>query len=621
MGYKLLSTTAEVQDLLPRLMQRPAWGFDTETTGLNPLVDKVLMLQIGTSHEQYIIDTRKASPEPLRPFFESQEHKKIAHNATFDWKMIKANFGIETECVRDTYLAEKILFNGIKDYGFGLDDVLLSHLNVELNKETRALFGKGAINHDYSEEMLRYAASDVEHLIPLAQTQSSLMAEMNLQHTWILECDVLPCFAEMELDGHYLDVPGWKRIMGDNLQKAQDMIQIMNPLVEPYVQKNLFGELEINYGSPDQVLKVLQKMGLTTSEQNKVTRRWEETLISSTNDKTLKKIKDNEFTKALKKFRGYMMRYSTFGQPYIAAVSPYTGRIHPRYHQIGTETGRPAKAGDANDVNFLNIPREREMRECFRGAPDEVVETDDFSGCELRIWAEISQDPRLCEAFLQGMDVHCYAASRLYRVEVTKKNENAHLRTPAKAINFGIAYGMGFISLVDQINGMGFPITRKEGKELYERYTKEFEKGIAFLRDTGKIAREQGFVHNLLGRRRGWRLPDPSDTVRFPKGSNDDLYKWILSQIERQGGNFVIQSVNADITKYAMVLIRRHIKKTGVRSKFMNQVYDEIVTRTHKDDSEAFHPVKKKLMVEAAERWLKIVPMEVDGHVGPTWTK
>jgi DNA polymerase I-like protein with 3'-5' exonuclease and polymerase domains len=620
MNATLLSTTQEVSELLPRLMEKPCWGFDTETTGLNPLRSKVLMVQIGTQNEQYVIDTRKASIEPIRPFLESEFHKKIVHNAGFDWKMIKANFNIEMECVRDTFFAEKLLFNGKKFSGFSLPDVLFSYLNVEVSKDVRGVFGKGMIHGDYTEAMIAYAARDVEYLLPLAWEQARALERDTLQHVWLIECNAMPAFCEMELEGQYLDIPGWRQIMIENNENARLTEEAMDLLAAPFVQRNLFGELEVNYRSDKQVLELLQKMGLRARQQNKASGRWEDVLISDTGGKTLKKIIGDPFVDLLKKLRGLNTRISTFGQSFIDAVDMGTERLHPRFNQIGTETGRPSKASEGA-VNMLNIPRDKRMRNCFRGDDSELVETDDFSGCELRIWAELSQDPKLCEAFRQGTDIHCYVASSMYNKPVTKKNENSHLRTPAKAINFGIAYGMGAYTLVEKLNGEGFPMELAEGKRLFKKYNDEFAVGVGYLRAMGTLARRWGWLANLSGRRRYWRLPDPSDKERFPKGREDPTYLGIMSGIEREGGNFMIQSVNADMTKMAMHGIRKLRKQRGFRTKFMNQVYDEIVTRTHKDDSAEFHPLKQKIMIEAAESLLKSVPMEVDGHVGPCWTK
>lgn len=625
MIVKLLRTTQEVHELLPRLMSRPSWGVDTETTGLDPLIEKVLMLQVGTPDEQYIIDTRTAAIEPIRPFLESTAHKKIAHNWNFDWKMIKTNFDIETENLRDTFLAEKVLFNGKRFSGFGLDDVLMQYLGIAISKEERKLFGKGMIRGEYTESMIRYAADDVRYLLPLAQKQCEALFKENQQHVWLLECDVLPCFCEMELEGHYLNSTGWQKLMQANAQKVEEVENYLSVLAEPYVGKDLFGALDVNFSSTEQMLELLKKMGATKTQQNRRTREWEQVPIEDTSKKTLLKIENHEFVRTLKEYRSLKKKVTDFGQTFLDAEHIKTGRIHPMYNQMGAETGRPTKASHGL-FNPLNIPRDPAMRTCFHGDSNEVIETDDYSGCELRIWAELSQDPQLCDAFNRKVDVHSYAATRCFSREVSK-SVNPHLRNAAKAVNFGIIYGMGVYTLVDRINGEGFrepdgkQMSIETGQNLYDRYTEEFSVGMEFLHEIGRNGVRDGYVTDLLGRRRYYWLPDASDTEKFPRGRNDYEYKGRISRIERQAGNFVIQAMNAEMTKLGMVLIRQYARKNRVRTKFMNQVYDEIVTRTHKDDSPSFAPVKKQLMLEAAQRWLKTVPMEVEQHVGPTWTK
>ena len=154
------------------------------------------------------------------------------------------------------------------------------------------------------------------------------------------------------------------------------------------------------------------------------------------------------------------------------------------------------------------------------------------------------------------------------------------------------------------------------------KYTKkEFPIGVTYLRRRGREALENGFLASISGRKRYWLIADSRDTKRYPGGVNDPKFRGRCAAIEREGGNFVIQSVNADITKLAMIQIRDYKKKHGIRTEIINQVYDEIVTTTHKDDVEKFHPVKQRLMIEAAQKYLKTVPMEVDGEVLPYWTK
>jgi len=185
-----------------------------------------------------------------------------------------------------------------------------------------------------------------------------------------------------------------------------------------------------------------------------------------------------------------------------------------------------------------------------------------------------------------------------------------------------IIYGMGPNTLCEDIRGMGFPITLAETKQLYKKYTQElFPTGVNYLREVGRQAAINGYSVSSTGRRRYFILPDYRDENHYPRGKKDPKFCGRMASIEREGGNHIIQSVNADMTKYAMFLIRRYIKKYGVRSKVINQVYDEIVTTTHKDDSAEFHKKKKEIMIYAAEAFLKKVPMEVEGEALPYWTK
>lgn len=435
MNYKYIHEQSEVNALLPILMVPNAWGLDVETTGLDPHKDKVILLQIGSPDIQYILDTRKVQIEPLRPFFESKEVIKVGHNLKFDYKMIKGSFGIDTERLTDTYLAEILLTIGMQFSGFGLDDVLKKYLGITLLKDERSTFGKGFIpTEDFTENQLKYAAADVEHLLPLANKINSKIISEKLGETFKLECNAIPCFGDMEFAGVYLDIPKWQGLIDYNQKAADDLREQLNEIAGSVIQKDLFGEVNVNWESPEQVVNVLKLMGIKITRWDRDRRVEVEELISKSDDKTLKKVKDYKIIKLLKKYRGHSVRIKTFGKAYLNAISPVTGRLHPDISQIGTETGRPANYTKKGSVNFLNIPRDKEYRSCFTGAEDELVETDDYSGCELRIWAELSKDPGLIEAFRKGVDVHCYVASKLFGKEVKKGDFE---RTPAKTLNFG----------------------------------------------------------------------------------------------------------------------------------------------------------------------------------------
>lgn len=617
--YKIITTQSDLEKAVPEIMKKLVWGVDTETTGLDPHKDKVILLQIGDKNQQYVIDTRKVNPEPLRGFLESETHKKILHNSKFDYKMIKGSFGIDVEGMRDTMLAEKILTNGKKKFGFGLADILKERLNVELSKDERVTFQ----NHvgDFTESQLRYAANDVVYLTDLYRNICDLILKDGLERTLALENACVSCIGDMEFAGMLLDKEKWEGIMRSNAEKAETLRIEMDDIAKDFLPTDLFGNVFINYGSPDQVLELLQRMNIKVEEFDYKTKKTVKRLIDSTNDAVLKKIKNYPVIDKLKKWRSLMIRVNTFGQAFLSAIHPATGRVHFELDQLGAETGR-VTSHKRSPVNPLNIPRDKEMRSSFIAPPDYLVGTYDYSGCELRIWAHLSQDLNLLAPMRRGEDLHCYAASKLFGVPVTKSNENKGLRTPAKAMNFGIIYGMGPSRLYWNINGQGYPMTMEETKKLYYKYTQdEFRDGIKFLRDAGEDAIRDGYCVNAAGRRRYWRLPDPSDSEKFPMGLKDEKYIGIMEGIKREAGNFKIQSMNVEMTKEAMVEIRKYKKKNKVRTEFMNQVYDEIVTITHKDDAPDFYEAKKRIMIAAGEKWVTSVPIEVEGEVTTCWTK
>lgn len=614
---RYITNQSELPEILPQLMRKTYWGVDCETTGLDYFNDKVTLLQIGDMEEQFVIDTRSVNIEPLRPFLEDPDIRKVGHNLKFDYKMIKSNTSLTLEGIRDTYIADKIISNGKKQQGFGLADVLHANMDIAMDKTLQKSF----IGHqgEFSQAQLDYAAKDVQYLPDLLLKHQLLkMRQEGLENTFSLESDCVACFGDMELHGLLLDKEKWMGVAASNYKKAQQLIEKMDEYASPYWSTDVFGKVEINYGSPDQVVKLLNAMGARVKERDKFTGETVFLPITSSKDDVLKKIDNCPLVPLLQDYRSFMVLYGTFGKSFVDAINPKTGRIHPDFAQIGTETGRPA-SGDS-PVNMLNIPREKAMRNSFIAPPDYLIETDDYSGCELRILAHLSQDPKLCGALRRGEDLHCYVASTLYGVPVTK-TENAHLRTPAKSLNFGIAYGMSYARLYNELNAAGFPISFEEAKKLYDKYCKEFEVAVKFLRKSGEDAKNQLYLSNINGRRRNWLLPDCRDLSKFPRGYKDPKYQGIISGIGREGGNFLIQSVNADITKYAMVCMRDYIRKNKIRSSLMLQVYDEVVTCTHKNDSPEWRERKRQIMIDAAAAFIDSVPIEVDGHVLPYWTK
>lgn len=618
--YTFIDRQSQLEGVLNKVMAKPAWGWDTETTGKDSRVDKVIMVQIGRPEEQFVIDTRQVNIQELTPFFESEEHKKIAHYGIFDYMLTKGTFGIEVEGIRCTLTADVLLTKGIKYRGFGLAAVMKEWLNIDISKDQQKSFiGMGS--EPFTRDQIEYGARDTAYLLPLLQKQLVKIKEDQMGSIYKLECDFIPCLGDMQHNGIMLDVEKWQATIKENLDSKAEVEAKLDEYAAQYYGLDLWGKPSINYGSPDQVLTLLKRMNVRYYFWNKDTRKEEERLIDKTDDATFKKIIGKlKIIELLQDWRSYSVLVNTFGEPYIRAIHPATGRIQTSYDQLGADSGRLTKGRDCA-VNLLNLPRDIRFRHGFRAKDDYLIETDDYSGCELRILAEYSKDPLFVKAFKEKIDLHCMVATELYGVHVTKNNENSKLRQPAKNLNFGIAYGMGPNKLYDDLCAAGFPVTRDQARELYNNYCDKFKVAVNFLREAGRTAVRQGYLINLNGRRRYWNVPDPENSEKYPLGCRDPKYKGVIAAIEREGGNQMIQSVNADMTKLGMINIRKYRKINKIRSDFVNQVYDEIVTETHKDDSLMFHPRKQAIMIEASNVYLKTIPMEVEGHVGLTWTK
>lgn len=615
--YKFLSEQYQLEGVLNQLMSKPMWGLDLETTGHDPHTNDVVMAQIGRGEEGFVIDTRTVNITELNPFFESKEIKKVAHNAGFETKMLRGKTGARCENMRCTFLAEKILKNGLQFDGYGLADVTLKRTGKTRDKTLQTSF----LTHQgpFTEEQLLYGEEDVIDLDVIIKQQSTELLKEGLGHIFLIECNAIPAFADMEYDGIPFDSDLWRGVMSLNKRRIEAIESEMNRFAGTFMAEDMFGGIDINYGSPQQVLKVLKAMKI----RDKVTGQLID--ITGTSEKALRDLKHINFIQKLEEWRSLTKMIQTYGESYISAINPVTGRIHPNLYQLGTETGRPASKGGAN---VLNIPKDPKYRRCFRVGPDEVIQTDDLAGCEPRILAHLSQDPFLMQIFRDGRDIHCEVASFLFGIPVPKNENYAHrfglpyfpdnmrFRVPGKELNLGITYGMGVDSLYSNINAAGFTVTKDQTRELLYKYRGKLEFAIGYIRECGNIASETGSIKNINGRKRNFRLPYES---KYQLGKQDPEYKKQLSAIYRAGGNHPIQSVCSDIIKESMTEIRSYALKNKIKMSFVNCVYDEIVTMTSREDSDSFHHEKLRIMKEVAERTITTVPMLIDSSVGQSW--
>ncbi|RMH68950.1 MAG: hypothetical protein D6675_14410 [Gemmatimonadetes bacterium] len=599
--FAFIERQDDLQQAVDVLKTLPLLALDTETTGLDPHLDRVILLQIGDLTHQYVIDTRKVDIEPLRPILEGTT-PKILHNAKFDYQMIRGTFNIMLENVIDTMLIEKILYNGKKyEGGFSLKNVCQFRLGIEISKEAQESF----IDHkgDFTPEQIEYARLDVIYPFQVALLQFPDLVKEDLVYIARLECHAACAFGDMEFNGFFLDQEKWRGLVTKS-EKARDIAKekldaiIRNDprtqkFVAKVVQDDLFSgaacdlpPVTLNYDSDQQLKEALNLLGIEVSDTGR--------------DTLLEFGGGHEIINLILEYREHQKVISTYGESFLKHIHPKTQRIHPNFQQLGAESGRVS----CTKPNLQNIKAGSDFRNSFIAAPGYKMITSDYSGAELRIIAHASEDPVFIETFHNGGDLHSIVASTMFGVPVSK-TENKHLRQAAKAINFGLAYGMGAQGLAKRIDK---PV--EEAEELMQQYFKSYSKIKSFLDRSAKEGVEKGYSRTFAGRKRYFEEYKKAKTDRSLRG-----------RIERQAKNTPIQGTNADFTKLAMVRLRDRIRRERLDMKLVNTVHDEIVLEVKAEFAEEGGRIVEEEMVNAAREFITKVPVEVDCAIEDFWTK
>ena len=405
-----------------------------------------------------------------------------------------------------------------------------------------------------------------------------------------LEFKTLIAVGDMELNGIKLDISKWKALMNDaSSKKAVAQKELLDIIIESTGgedQQSLFkGMHNINLNSNAQLLEAFKKIkGLEK--------------LKDTSNATLQDHKDHPAIQSLLEYRKYEKLLTSFGDSILGLVNPVTGRIHPEFNQFGADTGRFS----CQKPNVQQIPHDQEFRECFIAEEGNKLITADYSQAELRILAQLSEDPKFIEAFCSGGDLHKLTASQMFNVPVEEVEKP--MRSAAKTINFGLAYGRGASSLAGQLG-----VDPDEAKKLIGQYFNAYSGVMEWLEKAAKEAFEKGYSLTPSGRKRFYEKPK----------HNDKDYNSKKSAIERQGKNTPIQGANADITKYALVFLYKALKPYG--AKLVNTVHDEITVEAPADKSEEVQKLLEEEMQRAGAEVVKLVPMKVDGEISDYWTK
>lgn len=552
--YHTVLEQADWEQLLQRMQQADHFAIDTETTNLDYRVAELVGFSIAfDANEAYYVPLAhdyEGAPEQLnreqvlaqiKPILENEQVKKIGHHLKYD-AHIFANHGITIQgWYFDTMLASYVLNAAATRHG--MDDVArvyLSHLTTTFEQ----IAGKGAKQKTFNQIELEvaahYAAEDAHVTYRLYEVLSSKLKShpelVNILHN--IEMPVARVLTGMEEDGIKLDHKFLDQL---SVEFSDTMQTLENQATE------LAGET-FNIASPKQVGEVLfDKLGIKGGKKTA-------TGQYSTSESILEKI-EHPLAEVILEHRGLAKLKNTYTDRLVEQSHDATHRVHTSYHQALTATGRLS----STDPNLQNIPIRtpigRQIRKAFIAPEGRVLLAADYSQIELRLMAHFSQDDALVHAFQQGQDVHRRTAAEVLGIAIEDVTNDQ--RRQAKAVNFGLLYGMSEFGLTRQL---GF--TREESRSYIARYFQRYPGVLDYMERTRQIAREQGFVETILGRR--LYTPDILATN-----------KMIKQAAERAAINAPLQGSAADIIKLAMIAVDKILPKD--QAKLLLQVHDELV--------------------------------------------
>ncbi|MFZ0022758.1 DNA polymerase I [Acinetobacter sp.] len=596
LGQATYHTVLSQQDwdtLFERLSTEKRFAFDTETTSLDYRIAQIVGFSVAfDAQDAYYVPLAhdyEGAPEQLnrevilaqiKPILEDESVKKIGHHLKYDAHVLE-NHGIHLAgWYFDTMLASYVLNSVATRHG--MDDVArlyLSHLTTTYEQ----VAGKGAKQKTFNqiplETAAHYAAEDAHVTYRLYEVLSGKLQAhpelVNILHN--IEVPVARVLTQMEENGIELDLAFLDQLGGEFSNTMQDL---ENQIME------IAGE-SFNVSSPKQVGEVLfEKLGLKGGKKTT-------TGQYSTSESVLEKI-EHPIAQLILEYRGLSKLKSTYTDGLCKQANPDTHRVHTSYHQALTATGRLS----STDPNLQNIPIRaeigRQIRKAFVAPEGRVLLAADYSQIELRLMAHLSQDEALLDAFIHGQDVHRRTAAEVLGIPLEEVTNDQ--RRQAKAVNFGLLYGMSEFGLIRQL---GF--TRQESQDYIKQYFHRYPGIYDYMQRTRQVALEQGFVETLLGR----RLYTPDIDARN---------MMVRKAAERAAINAPLQGSAADIIKIAMIEVDKMLPKD--QAKMLLQVHDELVFEVDENIADELAPK----LAEVMQSVLQIsVPLVVEVGKGKNW--
>ena len=595
--YDIVTEQAALEAWLERLRDAELFAFDTETTSLNYMEAQVVgvsfAVEAGEAAYVPLAHDYLGAPEQLdrarvlaqlKPLLEDPDQAKVGQNLKYDANVL-ANHGITLRGIAfDTMLESYVLDSTATRHD--MDSLALKYLG-QGTIHFEDIAGKGAkqltFNQIKVEDAGPYAAEDADITLRLHQTlwpclesESSLVPVLR-----DIEIPLVPVLSKIERQGALISI--------DMLHRQS--VELGKRLEELKSEAHDLAGEEFNLGSPKQLGAILfEKLELP------VIKKTPKGAPSTAEDVLVELALDYPLPKLLLEYRSLSKLKSTYTDKLPEMVNPATGRVHTSYHQAVAATGRLS----SSDPNLQNIPirteEGRRIRQAFIAPDGYKVVAADYSQIELRIMAHLSSDPGLLKAFQEGQDVHRATAAEVFEVDLEEVSGDQ--RRKAKAINFGLIYGMSAFGLAKQLH-----LGRNEAQQYIDRYFERYPGVADYMDGTRALAKEQGYVETLFGR----RLYLPEINARN---------KMRVQAAERTAINAPMQGSAADIIKKAMLAVDGWLGQGEVDARMIMQVHDELVLEVATNQVEAVCAELCRLMSSAADL---AVPLLVEAGVGDNW--
>lgn len=576
-------------------------ALDIETTSLAPRHGKIRLVQVNDSKNTYIIDCKAFNYDydKLSKFWQlifDKKTKLIIHNRNFEHQWFLYHLGRHTRTVFDTQIASTLVeFQG----RHSLSAISQKYLNINLDKTEQ----KSDWSGELTESQLDYAADDVVHLHELREILLKKLQESSQLGAAQLEFDVTPVVASMELNGMPINKAKYQALVEKNRairdEKYKFLLEYLQtrggsrPLPKKLYQEDIFGNVvdvktsnDLNVGSWQQVLPILQEMGIP---------------ITTTNEKDISPLaSEYPAINYLLDYRGYDKLCNTYGDSFLNAIENNT--LYTGYNQFGTVTARFS----GRTPNLLTIPKDKEYRDCFEVGDGEVFFSHDFSQMELRILASFSNDRVMMDAYNTGKDLHSVTAANIFNLPYERvKQDYPKERDDSKTLNFFTVYGGGVYALVMKLKAKGVDATEDYAKKLIDGFYQSYPQAARWLFAQERKVMQDPIMRSVAGH-----------AMKVVYDKND---KTSVAGAKRDARNWRIQSGNSCVTKRAMTNLYWDVVENKRSIKIRNVVHDELNTTCDYEDKDESNDLIQRYMEEAGNYYFPNIKIVAEGKPGKSW--